>query len=95
MEEKLGQIRDIYDAFETDAADFKTDAACKKGCAYCCTDAGSIDITTLEGLAIRFEIERLQRSLETYLAGDHCPTEIMDFGKSHRIIINRRVRQAP
>jgi len=192
MEEKFEQIGEIYDAFETDAADYKTDAACRKGCAYCCTDAGSIDITTLEGLAIRSEILRLARPLqlkvkkalnqdikkrengrpnpcpflmknraclvyayrpftcrriyslhtcsaerppmlhravmktaaesirrlqhlddtgytghlsfilflldnpkflETYLAGDHRPAEIMHFGKSHRIIINRTVRQ--
>ena len=26
MEEKLEQIRDIYDAFETDAADYKTES---------------------------------------------------------------------
>jgi Fe-S-cluster containining protein len=64
MEEKLHQVREIYDAFETDAAGFKTDAACEKGCAYCCTDAGRIDITTLEGMAIRAEIRRLPRPLK-------------------------------
>jgi len=63
MEDKLEQIVEIYDAFETDAANYKTDAACRKGCAYCCTDAGSIDITTLEGLAIHSEIMRIPRSL--------------------------------
>jgi uncharacterized protein len=194
MEEKLEQIREIYDAFETVAAPYKTDAACRKGCAYCCTDAGRIDITTLEGLAICSEIMRLPRSfqvklkkdlkrdmqkrengrpnpcpflmknracliylnrplscrriyslhtcsaerppmlhravmqagaetirrlqllddtgytghfsfilfmldnskfLATYLAGDHRPAEIMHFGKSHRIVINRMVPQDP
>lgn len=29
--------------------------------------------------------------LETYLAGDHRPAEIMHFEKSHRIIINRMI----
>ena len=28
---------------------YKTNAACKKGCAFCCTGAGSIHITTFEG----------------------------------------------
>jgi Fe-S-cluster containining protein len=70
MEEKLEQIRDIYAAFETDVASYKTDAACKKGCAFCCTHPGSIDITTLEGLAIRTEIMRLPRSLQMKLRKD-------------------------
>ena len=194
MEEKLEQVPAIYAAFETDVASYKTDAACKKGCAFCCMHPGSIDITTLEGLAIRTEIMRLPRSLqvklrkvlkrdmqkretgrsnpcpflmqnlacriyaqrpfacrrvyslhtcnaecppmlhravmqtaaetirrlqllddtgysghlsfilfmlaeskflETYLAGDHRPAEIMHFGKSHRIIINRMVSLDP
>ena len=64
MEEKLNQLPEIYEAFERAAASYKTDAACGKGCAYCCTDAGSIDITTLEGLAIRGEILRLPRPLQ-------------------------------
>ena len=64
MEEKLNQIRENYDAFEDGAAPYKTGAACRKGCAYCCTDAGSIDITTLEGLAIRSEILGLARPLQ-------------------------------
>ena len=63
MEEKLNQLSEIYDAFEREVASYKTDAACGKGCAYCCTDAGSIDITTLEGLAIRGEILHLPRPL--------------------------------
>ncbi len=194
MEDKLDQLPGIYDAFEREAASYKKDAACGKGCAYCCTDAGSIDITTLEGLAIRAEILRLPRPLqlkvqkalsrdmkkresgkpnpcpfllksracmiydqrpfacrriyslhvcnverppvlhrpvmkladdtirrlqilddtgytghisfilfmldnpqflETYLAGEHRPEEIMEFGKSHRIFINRSVQRNP
>jgi Fe-S-cluster containining protein len=194
MEEKLEQLPEIYAAFETEVASYITDAACKKGCAFCCTHPGSIDITTLEGMAIRTEIMRLPRSLqmklrkdlkqdmqkreagrsnpcpflmqnlacriyaqrpfacrrvyslhtcnaecppmlhravmqtaaetirrlqllddtgysghlsfilfmlaeskflETYLAGDHRPAEIMHFGKSHRIIINRMVSRDP
>jgi Fe-S-cluster containining protein len=194
MEEKLDQLPDIYDAFEREASSYKTHAACGKGCAYCCTDAGSIDITTLEGLAIRAALLRLPRPLqlkvqktlsrdmkkresgkpnscpfllksracmiydqrpfacrriyslhvcnterppvlhrpvikraddtirrlqilddtgytghisfilfmlenpkflETYLAGEHRPEEIMQFGKTHRIFINRSVQQIP
>jgi len=61
MDKKLDQIKDIYQAFETEAAAYKENAACRKGCAYCCTDAGSIDITTLEGLVILEKVRNLPR----------------------------------
>ena len=43
----------LYASFEEDTAAFRSDAACSKGCAYSCSDAGRIDITTMEGLIIR------------------------------------------
>lgn len=64
----------IYDEFEKEAAAYKTDAACRKGCAFCCTDAGSIHITTLEGRIIRDAMSRLPRqrhvALQKALAKD-------------------------
>ncbi len=62
MDKKLDQIKHIYQAFETQAAKYKKNAACVKGCAYCCTDAGSIDITTLEGLVILEKVRSLNRA---------------------------------
>ena len=62
MEAKKSRLQTIYDDFETAAAPYKTEAACGKGCAFCCSDAGSIHITTLEGLVIRDRIDRLPRS---------------------------------
>ena len=61
MEEKKKRLQTIYDDFESAAASYKAEAACGKGCAFCCSDAGSIHITTLEGLAIRDRINRLPR----------------------------------
>ena len=61
MEERQNRILSIYDAFAAAAAPYKRDAACHKGCAFCCSDAGSIAITTLEGLVIRDRIARLPR----------------------------------
>ncbi|MCP4369055.1 MAG: YkgJ family cysteine cluster protein, partial [Deltaproteobacteria bacterium] len=61
MDKKFDQIKDIYQAFETKAAAYKENAACFKGCAYCCTDAGSIDITTLEGMVILEKVRSLPR----------------------------------
>ena len=62
MEAKIEQLQTIYDEFEAAAAPYKAEAACAKGCAFCCTDAGGIHITTLEGLVIHASMERLPRS---------------------------------
>jgi uncharacterized protein len=62
MEQKKNGLQAIYDHFENAAAPYKTDAACGKGCAFCCTDAGGIHITTLEGLIIRDWIKHLPRT---------------------------------
>lgn len=52
MQADLARLPQIYREFERNAAPYRGSAACRRGCAYCCTDAGRIDITTLEGLAI-------------------------------------------
>ena len=52
METLTIKLAGIYDRFEAAAAPYKRDAACRKGCAYCCSQAGAIDITTLEGWAM-------------------------------------------
>jgi hypothetical protein len=74
MQEKKNRLQAIYDDFESAAAPYKADAACDKGCAFCCSDAGSIHITTLEGLVIRDRINRLtrprQRAVNKALAVD-------------------------
>ncbi len=62
MEDKKNKLQPIYDAFEIAVAGYKSEAACRKGCAFCCRDAGSIDITTLEGLVIRDQLATLPRS---------------------------------
>jgi uncharacterized protein len=62
METKKKQLQIIYTDFEAAAAPYKAAAACVKGCAFCCTDAGSIHITTLEGLVVRDRIAALPRS---------------------------------
>ncbi len=67
MEEKQVALQAIYSAFEQTAMSHKAGAACRKGCAYCCTDAGSIDITTLEGLAIRETIRTFTRPRQVEL----------------------------
>lgn len=58
---KQEKLKTIYDEFDEKTAAYRHDAACSKSCAFCCTAAGSIDITTLEGLVIREYIEKLPR----------------------------------
>ena len=61
MEPSEATLITIYNNFEQQTAAYKTEAACKKGCAFCCTDAGSIHITTLEGRIIQGAVTRLPR----------------------------------
>ncbi|MCP4021835.1 MAG: YkgJ family cysteine cluster protein [Desulfobacteraceae bacterium] len=53
MEKKTRQLKRIYSSFEKETKGYRDKQACEKGCAYCCSEAGSIDITTIEGLQIR------------------------------------------
>lgn len=62
MQAKIKKLQAIYGDFEAAAAPYKAEAACAKGCAFCCTDAGSIHITTLEGRVIQDCIQRLPRN---------------------------------
>jgi hypothetical protein len=65
MYPNLPQLQTIYASFETEAAVFKAEAACRRGCAFCCTDAGGIHILTLEGLAIGEALGRLTKPQQT------------------------------
>ena len=67
MKEKIPVLNDIYSRFETKTLAYKTDAACEKGCGFCCKEAGRIDITTLEGLVIRKAMEGFERSRQKNL----------------------------
>ena len=67
MEEKLPALKDIYKDFAQKTGDLKKGQACEKGCGFCCKEAGSIDITTLEGLAIRNAMKALPRSRQKTL----------------------------
>lgn len=65
MKQKLNELAQIYDRFAESTEGFRGNAACAKGCAFCCSDAGTIDITTLEGLRIREAVGRMLRSRQT------------------------------
>ena len=65
MKNKLKKLVQLYDRFSEETKDFQYNAACSKGCAFCCTEAGSIDVTTLEALHMRETIGRMLRRRQT------------------------------
>ena len=65
MQAKIDRLQSIYDDFDSQAAPYRQAAACRKGCAFCCTEAGSIHITTLEGLAIGEAMARFAKPRRT------------------------------
>ena len=62
MMNKRDDLNRIYEKFRLETESYRLEAACAKGCAFCCTDAGSIDIITLEGLVIRRFVMKLPRA---------------------------------
>ncbi|WP_041273030.1 YkgJ family cysteine cluster protein [Desulforapulum autotrophicum] len=67
MKEKIPGLGKIYSDFVESTGEFKKDASCSKGCGFCCKEAGSIDITTLEGLVIRQAMKDFSRSRQKSL----------------------------
>ena len=67
MKEKRSQLKKIYEAFDADTRDLVKGSACSRGCSFCCRQAGSIDITTLEGMAIRLAMEKMPKSRQKTL----------------------------
>lgn len=61
MKEKISALKQIYNNFEAQTLEYKKDSACEKGCGFCCKAAGRIEITTLEGLAIRKAMQRFPK----------------------------------
>jgi Fe-S-cluster containining protein len=64
FKEKREALKQIYERFEQDVSDYKKDAICKIGCAFCCTDVGNIDTTTLEGVIIHERVKKFPDRLK-------------------------------
>jgi hypothetical protein len=65
MRHKIEELQKIYETFDAETAAYRSGAVCAKGCAFCCTDAGRIDITTLEAWAICDTIAKMPRARQT------------------------------
>ena len=57
----LQRLAEIYLNYAEQINAFQKEAACKAGCAFCCTHYGHLDITTLEGLSIQNHVKSLPR----------------------------------
>nr|WP_320190466.1 YkgJ family cysteine cluster protein [uncultured Desulfobacter sp.] len=67
MKEERAQLKKIYAAFDADTRNLVKGCACTRGCSFCCRQAGSIDITTLEGMAIRIAMNKMPKSRQKTL----------------------------
>lgn len=77
--EKREKLQTLYEIFETNAYVYKKHAICKIGCTYCCTDAGKIDILTIEGLIIHERLKSmprlLRKAIKKKIKQDKCAKE--------------------
>ena len=64
FDKKIVLLNDIYPDHDAAVRPYMSAAICKKGCAFCCTHYGSLDITTLEGFIIYERIDRYKRPLK-------------------------------
>ncbi len=56
------KLQTIYQNYEAESAQFKEQASCGRGCSFCCTVVGRIDIVTLEGLILLERLESMSES---------------------------------
>jgi hypothetical protein len=68
LAKKRKQLYEIYDRFEKDALEYRENAVCRKGCSFCCTFMGNVDITTLEGIIIRERMTALSPQEKSLLS---------------------------
>lgn len=55
-------LQTIYQNYELEATQFKEEAACGRGCSFCCAVVGKIDIVTIEGLILLERLESMPES---------------------------------
>lgn len=53
LKEKKERLYAIYERFDAESREFRKQAVCRPGCAFCCTNMGNIDVIALEGMVIR------------------------------------------
>lgn len=85
LKEKREKLINIYSQFEKDVFDFKKQAVCKIGCADCCKNMATIDITTLEGIIIYERIDSFSSSIKKEIKKRLNQNK---FEKEHKKLVN-------
>ncbi len=67
-DQKIGDLEAIYRRHERAVAPFVREAVCRPGCGFCCTHYGRLDVTTVEGVAIRRRLDRIGGRTQKRLA---------------------------
>jgi hypothetical protein len=68
-EEEKAKLHSIYESFDDAVAEFRGHAVCEKGCNFCCTRMGNVDIVTLEGMMILERLEGGEEDVRREVAG--------------------------
>jgi RecJ-like exonuclease len=68
-EEKKARLRSLYESFDGAVAEFGKHAVCERGCNFCCTRMGNVDIVTLEGVMILERLEGMDEDDREEVAG--------------------------
>jgi hypothetical protein len=68
-EEKKAKLRSLYESFDDAVAEFRKHAVCERGCNFCCTHMGNVDIVTLEGVMIFERLEGVEEDVRRKVAG--------------------------
>jgi hypothetical protein len=68
-EEKKAILGSLYESFEDAVSEFRKHAVCEKGCNFCCTRVGKVDIVTLEGMVILEILEGMEEDVRREIAG--------------------------
>ena len=58
---KKKQLTEIYAEFEKQTGEYRKNTVCQRGCSFCCTNVGNVDIVTLEGLVIQEYVSTLSK----------------------------------
>lgn len=68
LRDKIRKLNEHYAEYEQSVREHLIAAACRAGCADCCTNVGSVDATTLEGWVILNHLKTLPPALQKEFA---------------------------
>jgi Fe-S-cluster containining protein len=69
LDQKKAKLRSLYKSFDDAVAEFRRHAVCERGCNFCCTRMGNVDIVTLEGVMILEKLEGMEEDVRKEVAG--------------------------